>query len=89
MQRSKPHLFDYLVSGDQEGRRRGQAERLGGLLVDDELEPGRFQHGQIAWGFTLEYPADVNALLAQRLRNARSVAQEKPGARFAQQAGAR
>jgi hypothetical protein len=48
LQRSKPHLFDYLVSGDQEGRRRGQAERLGGLLVDDELEPGRFQHGQIA-----------------------------------------
>jgi hypothetical protein len=30
------------------------------LLVDDELEPGRLQYGQVARLFALEYPTDVN-----------------------------
>jgi hypothetical protein len=30
--------FDYLVGDRQQGRRNADAERLGGLQVDDELE---------------------------------------------------
>jgi hypothetical protein len=34
-------LFDQLVGGRQQRFRDGQAERLGGFQVDDELELGR------------------------------------------------
>jgi hypothetical protein len=42
-------LFDDLVGLDQQDRRHRQAERPGGLQVDDQFELGRLHHGQIAW----------------------------------------
>ena len=40
-------LLDHLVCGRQQRFRDGEAERLGGLEVDDEIEFGRLQHRQV------------------------------------------
>jgi hypothetical protein len=40
MQRSKLRLFDHLVGAGENRIRHGQAEGLGGLEIDDELELG-------------------------------------------------
>jgi hypothetical protein len=45
-QQTSAALFDHLVSG-RERRRHGEAERLGGLEVDYQLEFGRLLHGEI------------------------------------------
>src|ERR1700730_10408131 len=79
VQQNVQNLLDHLVGCREKRRRHLKAECLGGLLVDDELEPGRLQYGQVARPFAVEYPTHVNACLAPRLCNARSVAQEKAG----------
>jgi hypothetical protein len=33
-------LFDYLVGGGEQGRRHGEAQRLGGDEIDDKIELG-------------------------------------------------
>ena len=42
-------LFDHLVGGRLQRQRHGNAERLGGLEVDHELEFCRLLDGQIGW----------------------------------------
>jgi len=37
---AKKPLFDHLVGAGENRIRHGQAEGLGGLEIDDELEPG-------------------------------------------------
>src|SRR5215470_17720013 len=39
--------FDHLIGSNQQRRRDGQAERLGGLEIDGELEFSRLLHWQI------------------------------------------
>src|SRR5204863_6091452 len=43
---SRP-LFDHLVGAGEQRLRHGEAERLGGLHIDDELELGRLLDGQV------------------------------------------
>jgi hypothetical protein len=39
--------FDHLVGAGDERRRHGKSERVGGLVVDHQLETGRQLDGQI------------------------------------------
>jgi hypothetical protein len=39
LQQTAP-LFDHLVGGNEQGLRHGEAERLGGLQINDKLELG-------------------------------------------------
>ena len=44
--------------------RNCQVERFCGLEIDDEIEFGRLQHGEVAGLFSLEDSSAVNARLA-------------------------
>ena len=41
-----------------------EAERLGGLEVDDKFKLGRLHHWKIGWVLTFANPTDVDAYLA-------------------------
>src|SRR6516162_10248720 len=45
--------LDHLISGGQQRFRDGEAERLGGLEVDDQFELGGLLHRQIGWFLAL------------------------------------
>jgi hypothetical protein len=42
-------LFDHLIRPQQQRQWDGEAERLGGLEVDDELEPGWPLDRNVCW----------------------------------------
>jgi hypothetical protein len=41
--------LDHLGRLDEDGLREGEAQGLGGLHVDDQVEPGRLLHGDVRW----------------------------------------
>ena len=51
--------FDHLVGGSLQRQRHGDAKRLRGLEIDDELEFGRLLHRKVAGFFTFEDAIDV------------------------------
>src|ERR1700756_5016067 len=73
---AKRSLFDHLVGAAKQIDREGDAERLGGLEIDDELDFRGLHDRQIARLLTLEDPTGIDANLAKRLRKARSVAHQ-------------
>src|SRR5437667_9017217 len=58
------HLFDHLVGQRQQPVRNGEADRLGGLEIDHQIELGRLQHRQVGGLLTLQDAPDVGADLA-------------------------
>jgi hypothetical protein len=53
LRRCEGQLFDHLVGAGEERWRHNEAERSGGLEVDDKLEPRRLLDRQIRWPGTL------------------------------------
>jgi hypothetical protein len=60
-------IFDHLVGADDEGRRRVEAKRPGGLEVDHKLVLGRGLHGQIGRLLALQNAASVDAAQTKRV----------------------
>ena len=51
--------IDHLIRPQQQRRRDGEPERLGGLRIDHELEVGGWYEGKISWVGTFENAIDV------------------------------
>ena len=60
----KPALFDDLVGAGEDGRRDRQAERLGSLEVDHQLEGRGLLHRQVAGQGPSQYPVYVEYTLS-------------------------
>src|SRR5262249_59601196 len=73
---SRGQSFDHLVGDGEQRRRHGEADRAGGLVIDDELELGRLYDRQIGWLRTLEDAAHIDAGLAKPVRYVRSVSHQ-------------
>jgi hypothetical protein len=59
--------------------RSGQAERLGGLQIDDQLERRRLLHRQIGRLLPSEDSSGINAGLPNPAGDARSIADQAAG----------
>jgi hypothetical protein len=55
----KQTSLDHLVGASDERRRHGEAKRLCGLEIDDELEFGGCLHGKLAWLLTFQNAVGV------------------------------
>src|SRR5215831_6644889 len=69
-------LFDHFVGARLQGHGHGQAERLGGLQVDDQLELGRLHDWHLRRAHALKDLTDVVAGLSIHPADARAIAQE-------------
>jgi hypothetical protein len=57
--RQNPSLFDDLIGAAGQGQRDGDAQRLGGLEVDEELDLGCLLDRQVRGLFALEDVIDI------------------------------
>src|SRR5882672_9328415 len=71
--------FDDLVGAGEDRWRDGEAERLGGIEIDNQLECGRMLNGQIGGLSAFEDLSDVIAAQAGCAGAARSIADQAAG----------
>jgi hypothetical protein len=75
--RDEPRLlFDHLVGAGDERRRHVEAERLGGLEIDDELEVGRRLNGQVGGFVALEDTIGIRRRTPKLTERVNSVGQQ-------------
>src|SRR5438309_8920358 len=74
-----PVLVDNVVGAGEDRWRDRQPQRLGGLEIDDQLEPSQLLDWQIGRLGAVEDLSGVNAQLARVISAARSIAYQAAG----------
>src|SRR5262245_42890010 len=74
------HSLDHLVDAANQRQRDGEAERLGGLHVDDEFDFGRLLDRQLGGLLAFENSACIDAERAVRIQNGAAVSHEAASA---------
>src|SRR5215203_6841805 len=69
-------LFNHLVGAGEKRGWHGDAERLGALEVDDQLNFGGLLDRQVSWLVALENPAGVDASQTMKFRKVAAVAHQ-------------
>src|SRR6516165_8052644 len=72
-------LLDHLVGQCEKLRRNFEADRPGGVEVEDQLEFGRLHDRQDGWLLALENAAHISAGLLIQLRKVRPIAHQPSG----------
>src|ERR1035437_4853069 len=75
----KAASFDHLVGAADQRQWDGEAERLGGLEVEDQLDFRRLHDRQVGWLLGLEHPAGVGGEATGVIRFTASVAHQAAG----------
>src|SRR5262245_20112391 len=73
--------LNHLVGDREQPRWKAQAERLGRLEIDYQLEPGELQDRQVCGLLAFEYATGIDALLAIGFRQTGAVAHQAAGVR--------
>src|SRR6266545_5058554 len=72
-------LLEHLVGAAEQRERHGEAQRPGGLEVDEQLDLGRLLHRQVGRLVALENPAAVDTDLTVRVRQTAAIAHQAAG----------
>jgi ribosomal protein L27 len=72
-------FFDHLVGSPEQRDREGEAERLGGLHVDNQFDPRGLLHRQVGGLLTLENAAGIGADQSVRVQATAAVAHQAAG----------
>src|SRR5258708_7742426 len=80
-------LFNDLVGDSKHARRNFEAERLGGLEIDHQVEFRRLDHRKVSRLFALENAAGILAGLMIRAGKVGSIARKSPGSSGAWRTG--
>src|SRR5262249_4839583 len=75
----KTESFNHVVGGHLHDQRHREAERLGGLEIDDQLELSRLQYGQVRRLLPFENPPHIDAGLTIGIGEACRVADQAAG----------